>query len=166
MPFTPPWFPTTRTSPFATKLTVPPNHHLHCRIILWSFFTKYSIQKLNLFSKMEIIKTAWINHCLTCFCLQLLTFIIQESFISKMLVMWLINVWWERLCCGKWSKVDIMGHPIDWQKNLHSFTNTWKGRNCLYRVYYKQFFRFVIWQKYSILNWVLKLNLEKMLLCK
>ena len=118
-----PWFSTTMTLPCGKKLTVPPNHQAHCRIILWSFFTKYNIRKLNPLSKMNIIKTAWINHYLPCFCPQLLTFIIQKSFISKMLTMWLINVWWERLSCGKWSKVDIIGHSIDWQKNLNSFRN-------------------------------------------
>ena len=45
-----------------TKLTVPPDPHLHCRIILWSFFLKYNIRKLSLLSKMDISKTTHINH--------------------------------------------------------------------------------------------------------
>ena len=43
------------------KFTMPQNLYLHCRIILWSFFMKYDIQKLNLISKTDISKTAWIN---------------------------------------------------------------------------------------------------------
>ena len=36
-----------------------------CRMILWSFSTKYNIQKLNLLSKTDISTTAWINTCRT-----------------------------------------------------------------------------------------------------
>ena len=42
-------------------VAVPPDSHLHCKAILWLFFMKYNIQKLNLLLKMGISKTAWIN---------------------------------------------------------------------------------------------------------
>ena len=38
-----------------------PDPHLHCRTNLWLFFEKFNIQKLNLLSKTDISKTAWIN---------------------------------------------------------------------------------------------------------
>ena len=45
------------------KLTVPPDPNIQCRIILWFFFTNYNIHKLNLLSKTDISKIAWINPC-------------------------------------------------------------------------------------------------------
>ena len=42
------------------KLTMPANPCLHCRANWWSFFTKYINQKLNLLSKTDISKIAWI----------------------------------------------------------------------------------------------------------
>ena len=48
----------------AAQLTVPRDTPQFCRMLLWSFFTKYNIGKLNLLSKTDISKTAWINPCL------------------------------------------------------------------------------------------------------
>ena len=42
-------------------LTAPRYPHSHFAIILWLFFMKYNIGKLNLCSKTDISKTAWIN---------------------------------------------------------------------------------------------------------
>ena len=48
----------------AAKLTLPPDSHLHSRIILQLFLMKNKTQKLNLLLKLDISKTAWINPCL------------------------------------------------------------------------------------------------------
>ena len=73
------------------KLTVPADTLFYCRIILRSFFTKYNIQKLNLFSKMDISKTVWINSCLyIIFFKHFISFFI--FFLSKRIhIMWEID---------------------------------------------------------------------------
>ena len=68
------------------------------------FITKYNIRKLNLLSKMDISKTAWINPCIWCFHV---TCVISHQFSCKSLE----SVW---RCCPA-SEIFFLKFILIWK---------------------------------------------------